>query len=39
MTLLTTRVTERRGSDQGLARIRPMIRMGGMGVIDRKIVP
>lgn len=38
MTLLTTRLTERRGSYQGLARIRPTIRMGSMGVIDLKIV-
>ena len=38
MTLLTTRLTERRGSYQGLARIRPTIRMGSLGVIDLKIV-
>ena len=38
MTLLTTRLTERRGAHQGLPCIRPTIRMGGMGVIDLKIV-
>src|SRR2546428_3449146 len=38
MTLLTTRLTERRGSYQELARLRPAIRMGSMGVIDLKIV-
>jgi len=37
MTLLTTRVAERRGPYQGLARIRPTIRMRVMGVVDRKI--
>jgi len=38
MTLLTTRVAERRGPHQRLARIRPPIRMGVMGVVDLKIV-
>jgi hypothetical protein len=38
MTLLTTRLTERRGSYQGLARIRPTIRLGRMGVRDLKRV-
>ena len=37
MTLLTTRLAERRGSHQGLPRIRPPIRMGMMGVVDCKI--
>ena len=37
MTLLTTRLAERRGSHQGLPRIRPTIRMGMMGVVDFKI--
>ena len=38
MTLLTTRVTERRGPYQGLACIRPTVRMGVMGVVHLKIV-
>ena len=38
MMLLTACLTERRGPYQGLARIRPTIRMGGMGIIDLKIV-
>ena len=38
MTLLTTRLTERRGPHQGLARRGPTIRMGVMGVVDFKIV-
>ena len=37
MTLLTTRLAERRGSHQGLPRIRPPIGMGLMGVVDFKI--
>ena len=38
MPLLTTRLSERRGPYQGLARIRPTVWMGVMGVIDLKIV-
>lgn len=38
MTLLTTRVAERCGPHQGLARIRPAIGMDVMGVVDLKIV-
>lgn len=37
MTLLTTRLAERRGSYQGLPRIRPAIWMGLMGVVDFQI--
>ena len=38
MTLLTTRLTERRRAHEGLTRIRPAIRMGVMGVVDLEIV-
>src|SRR5215211_7514540 len=38
MTLLTSRLAERRGPYQGLARIGPTIRMGVMGVVDLKII-
>ena len=38
MTLLTTRLAERCGPHQGLARIRPPIWMGVMGVVDFKII-
>ena len=38
MTLLTTRLAERRGPHQRLARIRPPIRMGVMGIVEFQIV-
>ena len=37
MTLLTTRLAERRGSHQGLPRICPLIGMGMMGVVGFQI--
>ena len=38
MALLTSRLAERRGPYEGLARIGPTIRMGVVGVVDLKII-